>query len=235
MRAYGNLDEILAELPPAMRAASGRNAEGGTSFEASCYTDPLGIEHLPGSLSRCITFFADQPYGRLRWVSKFTAVEPLLGLRHGGHTRCRVSVNADWVARQFEAGTPPVGSRLAAFRELGNAGYPLGCVIAPILPFEGWEQGYSELLERIHVELGRFSDLTFELITHRFTPGSKAVLQDWYPASKLDLDQAQRAEKRNKFGGTKYVFAPAQMQHLKQFFQREIRRRFPGGRILYWT
>jgi spore photoproduct lyase len=235
VRVYGNLDEILGELPAAMRPASGRNAEGGTSFEASCYTDPLGIEHLTGSLSRCIEFFAGQPHGRLRWVSKFTAVEPLLSLTHGGHTRCRVSLNAPWVTRHFEGGTPAVAARLAAFRQLGSAGYPLGCVIAPILPFDGWAQEYAELLDAVAVELGSFPDLTFELITHRFTPGSKSVLQDWYPASKLDLDETGRAEKRNKFGGKKFVFAAAQMSELRAFFQREIARRFPRGRILYWT
>ena len=52
-RVYANLGEILAGLDEHVgRAAvtSGTEARGseGTTFEASCYTDPVGIEHLTG-------------------------------------------------------------------------------------------------------------------------------------------------------------------------------------------
>ena len=49
-------------------------------------------------------------------------------------------------------------------------------------------------------------DLTVELITHRFTPGSKAVLDSWYPGSALEMDPEQRTEKRTKFGSIKHVY-----------------------------
>ena len=32
-------------------------------------------------------------------------------------------------------------------------------------------------------------DLTAELITHRFTPGSKEVLLGWYPRTQLEMDE----------------------------------------------
>ena len=36
-------------------------------------------------------------------------------------------------------------------------------------------------------------DLTAELITHRFTPKSKAVQLGWYPGTALDLDESSRS------------------------------------------
>jgi spore photoproduct lyase len=78
-------------------------------------------------------------------------------------------------------------------------------------------------------------DLTVELITHRFTPGSKAVLDSWYPGSALEMDPAARAEKRTKFGSTKHVYPPETMKALRAFFEREIADRLPAARILYWT
>src|SRR4051812_46333150 len=54
-RAYANLDEILANLDSYVgrgavtSGTAGRGLEG-TTFEASCYTDPLGIEAVTGSL-----------------------------------------------------------------------------------------------------------------------------------------------------------------------------------------
>ncbi len=60
-RVYADLDDILAGLDAyvgAGRVTSGTDARGheGTTFEASCYTDPLGIEHLTGSLAATITY-----------------------------------------------------------------------------------------------------------------------------------------------------------------------------------
>ncbi len=61
-RTYANLEEILHDVEAYAgkgRVTSGsatRSAEG-TTFEASCYTDPLGIEHLTGSVAECIRFF----------------------------------------------------------------------------------------------------------------------------------------------------------------------------------
>jgi spore photoproduct lyase len=124
---------------------------------------------------------------------------------------------------------------LALSPEQGGGGYPIGLVIAPIMPIEDWEDHYSQLFDQIEAAIDFDCDLTFELISHRFTPGSKEVLQSWYPNSKLDLDETGRVIKRNKFGGVKYVYDSDTMKQLKQFFERQIAQRFPQAKILYWT
>ena len=227
IRAYANLPQILANLA--------QYEHGQTSFEVSCYTDPLGIEHLTGSLAECIRYFGTRQQGHLRWVSKFDAVESLLELPHNGQTRCRVSINAAPISQRMEGGTASVAARLQGLRRLAQAGYPVGLVIAPIMPIEDWEIHYAALFEQIEAALDFDCDLTVELISHRFTPGSKEVLQNWYPHSKLEMDEQSRVIKRNKFGGVKYVYDRDTMRALKQFFESEIERRFPQAKILYWT
>ncbi|BAZ50477.1 spore photoproduct lyase [Nostoc sp. NIES-4103] len=235
IRVFANLPQILENLANYERPGQA------TTFEVSCYTDPLGIEHLTGSLAECIRYFGTRSDGHLRWVSKFDAVDTLLDLPHNGHTRCRVSVNAAAIAGKFEGGTASVGSRLAALRRLalptnrGGGGYPVGLVIAPIMPIDDWQRQYSRLFDSISEALDFDCDLNFELISHRFTPGSKEVLQTWYPQSKLDMDETNRTIKRNKFGGTKYVYDKDTMKALRQFFESEITKRFPNAEILYWT
>jgi spore photoproduct lyase len=235
IRTYANLPQILENL-----AAYERPGQM-TTYEVSCYTDPLGIEHLTGSLAECIRYFGTRSDAHLRWVSKFDAVDNLLDLPHNGHTRCRVSVNAAAIAGKFEGGTASVASRLAALRKLalpkesGGGGYPVGLVIAPIMPIEDWQMQYSRLFDSISAALDMNCDLTFELISHRFTPGSKEVLQTWYPQSKLDMDEEKRTIKRNKFGGIKYVYDTDTMKTMKRFFESEIQRRFSNAKILYWT
>jgi len=235
IRVYANLPNILKNLQPYEKP------DQLTTYEVSCYTDPLGIEHLTGSLAECIRYFGTRDRARLRWVSKFDLVDPLLDLPHQGHTRCRFSINAAPISRFLEGGTASVSERLQAVRQLalpreqGGGGYPVGLVIAPIMPIEDWREEYSQLLAAAAHALDFDCDLTFELISHRFTPGSKGVLEEWYPNSRLDLNESTRTTKRNKFGGIKYVYDKATMTELKTFFETAIAQRFPHAEILYWT
>lgn len=235
IRVFANLPQILENLANYER--SGQK----TTFEVSCYTDPLGIEHLTGSLAECIRYFGTRQDGYLRWVSKFDYVDDLLSIPHQGHTHCRISVNAAPISKQLEGGTATVADRLKALRRLalppeqGGGGYPVGLVIAPIMAIEDWQTHYGQLLDDIRAALDFNCAPTFELISHRFTPGSKEVLNQWYPNSKLEMNETDRTVKRNKFGGIKYVYGAETMKALRQFFESEIAKRFPDGKILYWT
>ncbi len=242
-RVYANLPEILDNLPTYLgtgkiTSASRDRAHEGTTFEASCYTDPLGIEHLTGALAASIRFFGqwDAPV-QLRFTTKFDGVGSLLSLAHNGRTRVRFSVNAASVARGFEGGTANVTQRLAALRRMAQAGYPVGLTVAPIMPVENWQAEYQHLLSSVAEALNDIPnpDLTVELITHRFTPGSKDVLLSWYPKTTLDLDEGNRTQKRNKFGGFKYVYPKDPMREMRAWFEAAIARTLPAARILYWT
>jgi spore photoproduct lyase len=212
----------------------------GTTFEMSCYTDPLGIEHLTGSLSAAVARVGSGELGddvALRFTTKFDAVDGLLGLAHGRRTRMRVSVNADEVAGRFEGGTAPMPARLGALRRMALAGYRVGLTIAPVMPVPEWRTTYGRLLDEVAAATSDVPDLdlTAEIITHRFTPGSKDVLLDWYPNTKLEMDEDRRSEKRSKFGGVKYVYPREVMREMRTWFGDALEERLPGAQLLYWT
>ncbi len=242
-RVYPNLDQILTNLQNylgqgSVTSSSKARQSEGTTFEASCYTDPLALEHLTGSLAESIRFFGawNAPV-QLRWTTKFDNVEPLLGLPHNGRTRVRFSVNAAEVARRFEGGTPTLALRLGAMRRMALAGYPIGLTVAPIMHIPDWENAYTELFRQVAIVLEGVPtlDLTAELITHRFTPGSKEVLLSWYPRTPLEMDETERARKRNKFGSFKYVYPADRMGQMRRYIEAAIAEHLPSARILYWT
>lgn len=241
-RAYANLDAILGSLPAylgqgGITSAQEERAQEGTTFEASCYTDPLGIEHLTGSLSAAIEYFGawDAPV-QLRFTTKFAAVAPLLDLPHRGRTRIRFSVNARAAAR-YEGGTASLDERLGALAAVARAGYPVGLTIAPILPVPNWPDAYAALLRDVADALAGLPDvdLTVELITHRFTPGSKDVLQGWYPGSDLPMREDERTRKMTKFGSLKYVYPHDLMRQMRETITAAVARELPRARVLYWT
>jgi spore photoproduct lyase len=244
-RAYANLDDVLAGIGThagrgTITSGTAERGHEGTTFELSCYTDPLGIEHVTGSLSAAIARVGSGEYGEdvsLRFTTKFADVDPLLDLPHGRRTRMRVSVNAEEVARRFDGGTAPVAARTEALRRVALAGYRVGLTIAPVMPVPDWQESYGALLDRVSAALGDVPDLdlTVEIITHRFTPGSKDVLLDWYPNTRLEMDEDLRSEKRTKFGGVKYVYPREVMREMRSWFADAVEHRLPGAQLLYWT
>ena len=240
-RAFANLEEILGQVPAyeglgSVTSRQTARAGEGTTFEASCYTDPLGLEHLTGSLGRTIEFFGQRAGASLRFTTKFDDVGPLLELRHGGRTRARFSVNAAAVER-FEGGTARVSARLNALRRMAQAGYPVGLTVAPIVADQGWRDGYSALFEAAAAATAGVDDLdlTVELITHRFTASSKRVLTGWYPNTQLDMDQQVRTVKRTRFRGQKFVYPKPVMTQLRDFLTARAAELLPSAQILYFT
>ena len=245
IRVYANLEEILAQLPDhvgsgTVTSSNDKRAHEGTTFEASCYTDPLGIDHLTGSLAATIRHFGSCDWPgpvQLRFTTKYDDVAPLLDLPHSGRTRVRASVNARPVADRFDGGTARLPQRIRALRRLALAGYPIGLTIAPIMPVEGWREEYARLLDSVASALRGVPglDLTAELITHRFTPNSKQVLLGWYPRTRLEMDEDLRRTKRGKFGAIKHVYPAPVMAELRSWFESALSERLPEARVLYWT
>lgn len=247
VRAYANLPKMLEHtqtyegIYPPNKSWQGQAENRPTTFEVSCYTDVLGIEHLTGSLAECVRYFGTRANAQLRFVSKYDQVDTLLHLPHNGQTRARFSLNAESVARRLEGGTASIVARLQALRKLalpveqGGGGYPIGVVLAPIMPIPDWREQYTDLLNRIAAALDFDCDMNVEMISHRFTPGSKDVLMQWYPNTPLEMDETLRSAKLNKYGGRKFVYKASDMQTLKQFFFEEWQKRFPNAPILYWT
>ncbi|WP_019909635.1 spore photoproduct lyase [Paenibacillus sp. HW567] len=233
IRVYVNTDDIINSAKKYIE----ERAPEITIFEAACTSDPLGLEHITGSLAELITFMAAEPLGRLRFVTKYQHVEPLLSLKHNGHTRIRFSVNADYVIRNFEPATSSFEERIEAAAKIARAGYPLGFIIAPIIWHEGWEEGYAELLAKLAQalppEAGK--DLTFEMIQHRFTKTAKTVIEKRYPKSKLEMDIEKRKKKWGRWGQNKYVYPDEQQKALREFITERIFEHFPQSGIDYFT
>lgn len=232
IRIYVNLDEIFSQAEKYIR----ERAPEVTRFEAACTSDPVGIEHISGSLKKAIEFMGKQPLGRLRFVTKYAHVDSLLDARHLGHTEFRFSINADYVVKNFEPGTSPVSERVEAAGKVAKSGYPPGFIIAPIMIFPDWEEQYTELLKNLSRRLPRdIENMTFELITHRFTKTAKRIIEERYPKTKLEMDEEKRKKKWGRYGRVKYVYQNEQMEKLEKHLENTISRYFPDAKILYFT
>lgn len=246
IRTYANIEEILEEARRLME----ERAPKMTIFEGAATSDPLAIEWLTGSLKKAIEFFGRSLNGRFRFVTKFSDVEPILDASHFGHTTVRFSVNARYVVWAFEHGTSDLGARVEALARVKRAGYPVGVMIGPIILFEGWQEQYGALLDKLGEVLSEpcpppsdfGADETgateqrgvpFELISHRFTARAKSNILSVFPNTNLPLDESSRRLAFGQFGYAKHVYPKDDMRRIEDFFSEHIPRSVEGGYIQY--
>ena len=143
-KLYVNLEDMLAAI-----ARKARRLDRPTSFYVGKLQDALALDPLTGFSRLLVPFFSEQPHARLVMLTKSDAVANLLELDHRGHSVVSWSVNPGAVCREFEGSAPPLARRLDAARRCAQAGYPVRFILMPILPVDGWERHYAELVEQL--------------------------------------------------------------------------------------
>ncbi len=239
VRVSVNLEEILAIAD----GYAERNRPGPTTFEAAATGDPVATEWLTGLLAGAIAHTARREDMLLRVVTKFAAVDSLLGVPHRGRTRVRLSVNTPAVVERWERGTSPLAARLEAAAKLAAAGYPIGFLVAPVFAEGDWQPEYANLIDLLAdtlvgggVAISPGADgkgLTFEAVTHRFTPRARELIDSRHARTGLPMGEEGRVWRMGQFGYGKYLYRPETVGEVKEFFRRRIEQRFPGATLEY--
>jgi spore photoproduct lyase len=232
IRIHVNLEEILEQV----EKITIKNLPRLTTFEAASTADPLAVEHITGSLARTITFLGELESARLRVVTKFPNVDSLLNLNHQGHTRFRFSLNTASIINRYEFHTGTLPERITAARKISQAGYPIGFIIAPIFIYPDYLKEYEDLFRELATMVHPApSDLTFELITHRFTTSAKKIILERFPNTTLDLNEATRKKRYAQYGLVKYIYPDPDYQRLKTEMLQLAAHYFPQAKVEYFT
>ncbi len=219
-QAQKNIDERLPEI---------------TIFEGSATSDPIPVEPYTNVLKQTIQFFSHSEYGRFRFVTKYSDIDTLLEIDHGGHTEIRFTLNTDKVIKDYENRTASLSKRIEASKKLIESGYPVGFIIAPIFLYENWKEDYKKLLLDLNNSLPENlpHPITFEVISHRYTTRAKNIILEVFPDTLLPMNDAERTYKYGQFGYGKYVYKKEDIQSIKEFFNSEIDSIFPNKIIKY--
>lgn len=231
MRVNVNVDEILEQTEKNIKERLPEE----TIFEGSATSDPISVEPYTHSLKQAIQYFSKSEKGRFRFVTKFTDVDTLLDADHGGRTEIRFTLNTDRVIQDFENGTPLMSKRIEAARKIISAGYPTGFLIAPVFLYDNWKTEYRQLLLELNDALPKRTPypVTFEVISHRYTPRAKGIITKIFPDTTLPMEDEERTYKYGQFGYGKYTYRKEELEGIKSFFQEEIPAVFPDGIVKY--
>lgn len=226
LRVFVNREAMMAKLT---RAAA--KAGQDLVFEIGSNSDLVLENTVTGNLAWTIERFADSPQGKLTLPTKFDMVDGLLGLKHGGRTAIRMSLNPEEVIRRVEFGTSGLEARMGAMKKLHAAGYPVGILVAPLILLEGWQGMYDALFARMADTLpaSLLAAAPFELIFMTYGYAHRQINPEAFPGAAEPFDAALMSPcGRGRFGYRKAVKDEA-----SQFFRDKLERYFPQSEVAY--
>jgi spore photoproduct lyase len=146
--------------------------------------DSLSLDPLTGYSQKLIQFFKTVPNWKLEFKTKTNLVDQFLDADHGGNVIVSWSINAHHVVQSEEHKTNSLKERLDAAQKCRDRGFLISFHIDPLIYFEGWQQGYRQLVDEITnrfkpedllvLSIGalRFTKDQIAIMRHRFAPDS---------------------------------------------------------------
>jgi len=106
---------------------------------------------------------------------------------------------------------------------------------ASLFFYPNWKEVYWQLIDGLAAALPipARKNLTFEVITHRYTTRAKTNILEVFPQSTLPMNEEERQYKYGQFGYGKHVYPKEQMAEVKAFFSERLKDRFPEVELDY--
>jgi spore photoproduct lyase len=151
--------------------------------------DSLALEPETGQAELLIAEFAALPNAILELKTKSDCVDSILQCDHRGKTVVSWSMSTEHIINQQEHRTAPLSARLIALKKVVQAGYLVGIHFDPMIRYDGWEHGYSDLVNAIFSILPVEQTAWVSMGSLRFNPEQKNKMEENFPASDLTLQE----------------------------------------------
>lgn len=180
LQYYVNQDKMERELDRAFAGAR-RPLRIGTGE----FTDSLIWNACTDLNPRLVNKFAGQRKAVLELKTKTVNVADLKPLAHNRKTVVAWSLNTERIMASDERETTTLSQRLAAARACRELGYPVAFHFDPIVLYEGCEEEYLAVVDRMFEAVSPEHIVWISLGTFRFMPQLKSVIQERFPDSRI--------------------------------------------------
>jgi len=204
MVMYSNIDQAISEL----RAMATEHPNLPFRVGTGEVIDSLSLDPMTLYSRNLIEFFREFPSWKLEFKTKSDCVDQFLDCEHAGNVIVSWSLNCNSVIESEEHGTARLQQRLLAARKCLDKGFLVSFHIDPLIWFQDWKQGYSDLVREITRQFSpeeilvtsvgalRFQPEQRHMMRERFGLGSKVVSAEMFPSEghKLRYDLSLRRE-----------------------------------------
>jgi spore photoproduct lyase len=95
------------------------------------------------------------------------------------------SLNPDCIIQAEEKGTASLEERLSAAAQAQQKGHPVAFHFDPLLRFDGWEDAYRGVVERLGKSVDLSRTFWVSLGAFRFPPQLKPIIESRFPENRL--------------------------------------------------
>ena len=182
---YTNLDDMFKELESVLTKHPNRFYRIGTGE----LTDSLTFDHLTELSRELVPFFAKKRNAILELKTKSVQVQHLLNLRHNRRIVVSWSLNAEQIIASEEPLTPTLTERMQAMRKVQDAGYRLGFHFDPMIDYEGWQEGYRAVVDKLFKIAKPENIAWISLGALRYPPALDEIIRQRHPQSSIVLGE----------------------------------------------
>jgi spore photoproduct lyase len=165
--------EVFVNVDDMLDALGRRLAQEPSRFHRICtgeFTDSLALDPLTGLSRKLVDFFSSCTNASLEIKTKTDRIDSLLDVDARGRVIVSFSVNATAISATEEIRAAPLVRRLAAAVRAQARGYRLGFHFDPIIPFPGWEEAYTQVIDEIFDSVEDSAVAWISLGVLRFVP-----------------------------------------------------------------
>ena len=226
LRLFVNREQMLEKI---IKVA--QKSEKELTFEIGSNSDLILENTITGNLVWTIENFANTEKGFLTLPTKFEMVDDILPLNHNGKIIIRVSVNPEEIINKVEFGTSRLKGRIDAINKLTEAGYKIGILIAPVILVENWKELYTELIQRLSIELSEKSkkNAFFEIIFMTYSYVHTRINEEAFP-NAINLYNSEMMTGRGK---GKYAYKEKNRREAEIYIREQMQKYFPKNKIEY--
>lgn len=226
LRLFVNREQMLEKI-----IKTAQKSEKELTFEIGSNSDLILENTITGNLEWTIKNFADTNKGNLTLPTKFDMVDSILPLNHNGKIVIRMSVNPEEIINKVEFGTSRLKGRIRAINKLAEAGYKVGILIAPVILVDNWKKLYTELIQRLNLELSEKvkNNAFFEIIFMTYSYVHTKINEEAFP-NAVNLYNKDIMTGR---GRGKYAYKQEIRKEATEYIKQQMEKYFSNNKIEY--
>lgn len=151
--------------------------------------DSLALENETGQAAALIEAFAKLPNAILELKTKSNNVLPILDCTHKGKTVVAWSLNTEYIVNSQEHRTARLDERISAIESVVKAGYPVAFHFDPMIIYDDWKEGYSDLIKRLFRVVSAQNIAWISVGSLRFNPEMKKKMEINFPKQTLTTEE----------------------------------------------
>jgi spore photoproduct lyase len=147
--------------------------------------DSLALDPITERSSELVSYFSTRSHALFELKTKTVNIEHVLRFKPPENVVIAWSLNSSQMALTEEQGAPDIEERLEAARLVSRSGYKVAFHFDPLILYQGWEQGYAEVIENMMASIDHKKIAWISLGSLRFPPSLKGVIQKRFPQTRI--------------------------------------------------